>query len=117
METIVGPNGVETTLRPAPGDMAFLESILRLSGEHSFEGEGVLTFGDESNQTLNFKTVHAGHLDRSAMPGVMAGSANWQVQGGTGRFQSATGLIASAFTLNESGELSEYHCGLIFVTD
>ena len=38
-------------------------------------------------------------------------------EGNSGRFQSATGLISSVFTLSGSGEFSEYHCGLIFVND
>jgi hypothetical protein len=39
------------------------------------------------------------------------------VDGGTGQFNSATGFVTSAFTLSESGELSEYHCGLIFLPE
>lgn len=117
METLVGPTGVETKLHPAPGDLAFLESEVRLSGEDAFEGNGVLGFGDEGEHELRFETVHAGHFGRSGIPGVMAGSVSWHVRGGTGRFQSATGLITSTFTLTDSGELSEYQCGLIFVDE
>ena len=117
METIVGPIGVETNLHPAVGDLAFLESEVHLVSEDAFQGKGVLAFGDEGKHELRFATVHAGHLGRSALPGVMTGSVSWHVQGGTGRFESATGLITSTFTLSDSGELSEYHCGFIFVTD
>jgi hypothetical protein len=117
METVVGPTGVETTLHPASGDLAFLECEVRLAGQDSFEGKGVLTFGEEGEHEVRFATVHAGHFGPSTIAGMMAGSVSWHVQGGTGRFQSATGLITSVFTLNDSGELNEYHCGLIFVTD
>lgn len=116
METVVGPTGVETTLHAAPGDLAFLESEIRLA-QNAFEGKGVLTFGDEGEHELRFATVHAGHLASSALPGIMTGSVSWHIQGGTGRFQSATGLITSTFTLTESGEVSEYQCGLIFVAE
>jgi hypothetical protein len=47
METIVSPIGVEMALRPAPGDMAFLESEVHLAGEDAFEGKGGLGFGGE----------------------------------------------------------------------
>ena len=117
METIVSPIGVEMALRPAPGDMAFLESEVHLAGEDAFEGKGGLGFGGEGEHELRLSTVHAGHLGPSAIPGILAGSVNWHIQGGTGRFQSATGLISSVFTLSGSGEFSEYHCGLIFVND
>ena len=53
----------------------------------------------------------------NGVAGTMAGSVSWHVQGGTGRFESATGLITSIFTLTDSGDLSEYQCGLIFVAD
>jgi hypothetical protein len=117
METVVGPTGVETTLHPAPGDLAFLESEVHLAGQDGFEGKGVLTFGDAGEHELRFATVHAGHLGPSALPGVMAGTVSWRVEGGTGRFESATGFITSTFTLTASGELNEYHCGLIFIAD
>jgi hypothetical protein len=117
METVVGPAGVETTLHPAPGDLAFLESEVHLAGQDGFEGKGVLTFGDAGEHELRFATVHAGHLGPSALPGVMAGTASWRVEGGTGRFESATGFITSTFTLTASGDLNEYHCGLIFIAD
>jgi len=68
METIVGPSGVETTLHPAPGDLAFLESEVRLTGQDAFEGKGVLTFGDEGEHELTVATVHAGHLGPSGIP-------------------------------------------------
>ena len=117
MHTLVSPTGVETTLRPAPGDLAFLESEFRLYGANAFEGEGVLAFGDDGEHALQFKTAEKGHLSPSALPGVMAGTVIWRVEGGTGRFVSATGFVASTFTLTDSGELSDYHCALIFLTD
>jgi hypothetical protein len=117
MHTVVGPDGVETTLEPAAGDLAFLEIEIHLSGEDAFEGSGMLTFGEDGNHELRLATAHAGHLGPSALPGVMAGAASWKIEGGTGRFQSATGLIASWFTMSASGELSEYQSGLIFVAE
>jgi hypothetical protein len=47
----------------------------------------------------------------------MAGTVSWRVEGGSGRFSTASGFIASAFTLSDSGEISDYHCGLIFLED
>jgi hypothetical protein len=117
MHTAVGPRGAETTLVAAPGDLAFLESEVRLAGRDAFEGKGVLTFGEEGEHALRFSTVEAGRLGPSAVPGVLAGAASWRVDGGAGRFESASGFITTTFTLTDSGELSEYHCGLIFVGD
>jgi hypothetical protein len=117
LETVVGPAGVETTLHPAPGDLAFLEAELRLSASHTFEGQGVIAFGEESENTLQFTSAHAGQLGPSASAGLMAGTVSWKVTGGTGSFKSATGFITSTFTLTDSGDLSDYHCGWIFVPE
>ena len=56
-----------------------------------------------------------GHLGPSACPEIMAGAANWKVEGGEGQFAEATGLITSNFTLTETGEINDYHFGVIFV--
>ena len=117
MDTLVTSSGVETTLHSIPGDLAFLESEIHVTEQHGFEGEGVLTFGDEGEQELRFKSVQPGHLSPSPLPGVMAGAVTWRVEGGSGRYQNATGFITSTFTLTDSGELSDYHCGLIFLSD
>jgi hypothetical protein len=115
MTTVVRPDGVYTTVRPADGDLAFLESEVHLTPSHTFEGKGTLTFGDESEHALRFSTVGAGHLGPSAEPGMMAGTVSWRVDSGEGQFASATGFITSTFTLSDSGDLNEYHCGMIFL--
>src|SRR5215471_1633552 len=105
METIVGPSGAETTLHPADGDMAFVETEIHLIGEDAFEGSGVLAFGDEGEHSLRFSTTKSGQLGPSGVPGVLAGAVSWRVDGGAGRFASASGFITSTFTVSQSGEL------------
>ena len=115
MDTTVRATGVETTLLAKPGDLAFLESELRLSGQKSFTGAGTLTCGDDADHAIRFSTLAPGHLAPSPIPGVMAGAVSWRVDGGSGTFEGASGVIISAFTLTESGDISEFHCGLIFL--
>lgn len=117
LQTVVGPTGAETTLQPATGDLAFIEAEIHLTGEEAFEGSGVLTFGEEGEHSLRFAASKTGQIHPSGLPGVLAGAVSWRVEGGAGRFASASGFITSAFTVTESGELSDYHCGLIFVPD
>jgi len=117
METVVWPMGVETTIHPAPGDLAFVEYEIRLTGGSGFEGSGALTFGEEGEHAVQFNTAQKGQLGPSAAAGVMVGSVSWKVEGGSGRFASATGFITSTFTVDESGQLNEYHCGLLFVPE
>ena len=117
LDTTVRATGVETALHAKPGDLAFMESELRLHGQDAFDGTGVLTFGDDGDHALRFSTLATGHLAPSAAPGVMTGAVSWKIDGGSGNFEGASGVITSAFTLTESGDLSEYHCGLLFVPE
>jgi hypothetical protein len=47
----------------------------------------------------------------------MAGSASWRIVSGEGQFAAARGFITSTFTINNSGEPSDFHCGLIFLPE
>lgn len=115
--TVVSPAGVQTDLRASQGDLAFFESELRLTGVDEFEENGEITFGDESAHVLKFSTQGPGHIALHIEPGVVAGSASWRVDGGRGQFASAQGFISSTFTITDSGERSDFQCGLIFVPE
>jgi hypothetical protein len=117
MRTIVQPSGVETDLKAAEGGLAFFESELRVTGPGEFQEQGEITFGDEGEHVLRFSTAGEGHLARDLEPGVLAGSATCNVEGGEGRFAAARGFITSAFTVSSSGERSDFHCGLIFIPE
>jgi hypothetical protein len=117
METLVGRDGATTTLHAAPGELAFIEAELRLSGHEEFEGGGVLAFGEESEHALRFSSAKIGHLSPIGKGGKLAGAIVWKVDGGDGRFAGATGFITSNFTFTETGALSEYQCGQIFIPD
>jgi hypothetical protein len=118
VSTLIRGSGVETSLQASEGDLAFLESELRVTGPDSYREDGTITFGDDDNpNVLRFTTQGDGHFTTNIAPGTMAGSASWKVDGGAGRFAAARGFITSNFTLNEAGELSDFHCGLIFVPE
>ena len=53
METVVSPTGVETTLHPAEGHLAFLDYELRLTEGDAFEGEGVPMLFEEKFPARN----------------------------------------------------------------
>ena len=117
MDTTVQATGVETKLHAKSGDLAFLESEFRLHGQNALDGTGTLTFGDDADHSLRFSTLVPGHLAPSPLAGVMAGAVSWKVDGGSGTYDGAAGVITSAFTITDSGDISEYHCGLIFVPE
>ena len=88
-----------------------------MTGPDEFQEDGTITFGDENEHVLRFSTVGQGHVSPGLEPGTMAGTASWKVDGGEGQFASARGFITSTFTITNSGERSDFHCGLIFVPE
>jgi hypothetical protein len=117
MSTTVRPTGIQTDLKAAEGDLAFFESELHVTGPGEFQEVGEISFGEASENILRFATLGEGHLARDLEPGILAGSATWNVQGGEGKFASARGFITSTFTIDSSGERRDFHCGLIFVPE
>jgi hypothetical protein len=113
--TLVSTSGVQTDLRASEGGLAFFESELRMTGATEFEESGEIAFGDEGENVLRFSMRAHGHVQLDVGSGIMASSACWKVNGGSGQFAGAQGFITSTFTLSESGERSDYQCGLIFV--
>ena len=114
MTTVVGSEGVSSTLRPAAGGNALFESEVTITGETTFLESGTITFGEARNR-LRFTTVGQGYLGPSADPQIKHGSVIWRVDSGEGQFAEASGLITSNFTINEAGEVTDNHFGVIFV--
>ena len=117
VSTVIRPSGVQTDLKSSDGELAFFESELRLTGPDEYQESGNISFGDGSEHQLRFSTVGRGHMTSVPEPGIMAGSASWRVVGGEGQFAAARGFITSTFTINNSGERSDFHCGLIFLPE
>src|SRR5438270_10406271 len=78
MQTVVSASGAETTLQPATGDLAFVETEIHMAGNDGFDGEGTVTFGDEAEHALRF-SAKTGQLSPSGVPGVLAGAVSWRI--------------------------------------
>jgi len=117
VSTVIRPSGLQTDLKASDGDLAFLDSELRVTGPDEFREDGTITFGDDSEHVLRFSTLGQGHVTPGLEPGTMAGTASWKVEGGEGQFALARGVITSTFTLSHSGERSDFLCGMIFLPE
>jgi hypothetical protein len=111
------PSGLDTEVTAENGAVAFFESDLQVTSGDEFQEEGSISFGEESEHLLRFSTIGRGHMTSGLAPGMTAGSATWKVEGGEGQFAQARGFITTAFTLSDTGERSDYHCGLIFLPE
>ena len=113
--TSVVDEGLRNTLQPAEGGTAAFESTVTFTGDTSFQESGTLTFG-ESKHRLRFSTVGEGYIDGSADPSLKHGSVMWKIESGDGQFEGATGLITSNFFVSDTGEVTDNHFGVIFLT-
>ena len=110
--SVVGSDGVAGSIQPVGGGQATFESEVEITGDTSFPEKGSITFGE--GHSLRFTTVGAGHIAASADPGLKHGTVMWRIESGQGRFEGATGLITSNFTLGERGEVTDNQFGVIF---
>lgn len=117
VRTTICQSGIQTDVSASDGDLAFLESELRVTGPDQYREDGKIMFGDDTGHLLRFSTVGEGRITMGVEPGTMAGAASWKVEGGEGQFAAARGFIASTFTITKSGERSDFHCGLIFLPE
>jgi hypothetical protein len=92
---------------------ARLESDVMLSADGRFREQGVIRLGAGSE--LRFRTVGTGNLVTSPDPALRHGSVIWELDGGTGRFEHASGRISSSFTVSEDGCVDDDQHGLIFL--
>jgi hypothetical protein len=118
--TEVSEDGVSGKISVLPGDMAFSESELELTGSDSFSGHASLSFGDGPH-TLELKAAAAGHFESAAKAGTsgetITGAITWHVAGGDGQFSGAKGFVTSVLTLREDGQFSEYQTGVLFLSE
>jgi hypothetical protein len=90
------------------------ENHVVFASQSTFTETGTITVGDDGE--LDIDTVGEGTLEPSAEPDLLHGAVVWRVTAGRGRFEGASGLIASNFLLQpQSGDVQEWQAGLIFV--
>jgi hypothetical protein len=116
LTTVNGTDGVRSTLQPTLGGGATFESEVTFTGETSFQEAGTITFGDPQHR-LYFSTVGQGYLGLSGEPQGYHGAVVWKVERGEGQFAGATGLITSNFLVSSEGEVTDNHCGVLFVPE
>jgi hypothetical protein len=96
-------------------ESASYDTTVTVTGETSFDEDGVVTFGTDADQ-VRISTVGEGFLAPSAEEGLHEGAVIWRIDEGEGRFAGAHGLIASNFTVKlETGEAGEQQVVALFL--
>jgi hypothetical protein len=111
--TVIDPDGVGATVgKLVNGGKAHFESRVKFLSKDSFEERGTIDFGN--GHTLTFATVTPGHIRGTTQPGLQHGGVIWEVTGGTGQFQGATGLIMGNFFIEDEKKVIDHHLAYIF---
>lgn len=109
----VDPEGLTGGLEALPGGEAVFTSEVTFSSESDFLETGTIAFGDDHR--LRFSTIGQGYLGPSADPGRKHGTVMWRVDGGTGQFAEASGLITSNFFVDEGLGVVDHHFGVLLL--
>jgi hypothetical protein len=101
--------------RSALPDAVKYDTEVRVTGETSFDEDGVVVLGGDADR-LRISTVGQGFLAPSAEEGLHHGSVIWRVDQGEGALAGATGLISSNFMVRmETGEATESQVVALFL--
>lgn len=111
--SVTGPQGISGQLQETAGSRAQFESDVTFTGETSFQESGTIEFG--AGHRLSFSTVREGYIASSPDPELKHGCVIWKVERGEGQFEKASGLIVSNFFVSTAGEVTDNHCGVLFV--
>lgn len=112
--TELSETGIAAHVSVLPGDMAFSESEIEVTGASAFTGKASLSFGDGPH-ALELIPTAPGQFDHAAHEGSMTGAITWQIASGEGQFEGAKGFVTSVVSVREDGQFSEYQTGVVYL--
>ena len=112
--TVINGGGLTGGFNPAAAIDALFESEVKLVTASTFTETGTITFGSGGHR-LHFASVGEGWMGQSPDPSLKQGTVTWTVEGGEGQLDGAGGTITSNFTVSETGEVNDYHMGVIYL--
>jgi hypothetical protein len=90
----IGPSGVDIIFE---SEVVMSDDGFTETGSITLDGRGSVTFD----------TIGIGEMSPSPEEGVMHGVVMWNITGGDGEFEGATGKITSNFTFSGTGALTD----------
>jgi hypothetical protein len=113
MSTVLGEDGVRSSVRQMPGESAVLESRVERFGDGTFVEDGTITYGTAGR--ITFETIGRGWVGPAPIGGWVVGGVTWTITGGDGRLAGARGVITSNFTVNAEGDVTDNHVTRLYL--
>ncbi len=107
--SIIAEDG-EGTVSLSTASDAEIKSTVVMTGNGTFQQYGTITFED-SRDRLHFSTQGAGQIEENS-DGKQA-TATLKIDRGEGRFRHASGRIASEFSVDENGIVTDNQIGAV----
>ena len=117
--TEISADGVDARIEELAGPKAEFNSKVTthdggaLGPGKKFREWGTVSFGN--GNVLKFDTVGAGEFGPVGDEGLMQGGIVWGVDSGSGLFENAKGIITSNFAFDATGDVVDYHTGVIYL--
>ena len=109
--TSLTPDGIDARYVWSPDESeALFESTLAFTDETAFEERATIRFARGHVLRLSGQ----GRLAQSPDPHLRQGTVVWEVVGGEGAFEGASGRVTSNVFLSDTGDLTESQLGVIF---
>jgi predicted transcriptional regulator len=109
-----GDAHLDYILQSSVQNKVVFEAHATQSDNELFEETGRILFGG-SEHVLYISTLGSGQLLGSPAPGYKQGALTFQVNGGTGLFEKARGMITANFLVGELGDYQDAHTATIFL--
>lgn len=109
-----GADHIAYILQSSLHNVVTFEGQITPTDAATFQETGRIQFGD-GQHVLHFSTVGHGHLLTSPAADWRQGAVTLQVEGGTGLFEEATGVITANFLVSETGDYRDVHTATLFL--
>jgi predicted transcriptional regulator len=112
IELIEGGDRLRYALQSSvAGEVVFKAEIIA-EDDGTFREVGTLSFGDGQDE-LRVSSAGTGTLLPGTHPGRTQGAATLRIDGGTGAFKGATGLVTQNFLVDDEGAFRDVHTAVI----
>jgi CBS domain-containing protein len=112
IKLIDGLDQLRYSLQSSVANQVRFKAEITPSSDETFHETGRISFGDGQHELL-LSSAGAGVFLPEAWPGRRQGAATLRIDGGTGVFKGATGIVTTNFIVGDEGEYRDVHTAVV----